>query len=181
MLCLAHGAMSRWFVCVGISAFIAVHAAASPLKYLSYYTFDFFKYGTNITTLGSANLAPPLNDDPVAAATFRELHGLPSMITPGDKHALPHLPPLAEASCLPSRWAHSPRPQAAQQRPMVSLRLCNEFFIPSGAQRRSQCSALLVDCCAELLRRRLAGRVPGTSAAARALCGQWHCRWNLFR
>jgi hypothetical protein len=54
-----------------------------PLKYLSYYTFDFFKHGANITALGSANIAPPLNDDPVAAAIFHDLHGLPSMITPG--------------------------------------------------------------------------------------------------
>jgi hypothetical protein len=43
----------------------------------------FFKHGENITVLGSANIAPPLNDDPVAAAIFRDLHGLQSMITTG--------------------------------------------------------------------------------------------------
>jgi hypothetical protein len=69
------------FFCAGM--FFLVPSAASPLRYLSYYTFDFFKYGSNITALGSANLAPPLNDDPIAAAIFHDLHGLPSMITPG--------------------------------------------------------------------------------------------------
>ena len=65
------------------TALLVVAAAATPLKYLSYYTADFVKYGGNITNLGSANLAPPLNNDLVAAAVFRDTHGLPSMITPG--------------------------------------------------------------------------------------------------
>ena len=75
--------MPRPFVMACAWALLLTQASASPLKYLSYYTFDFFKYGANITAFGSANIAPPLNNDPVAAAIFRDLHGLPSMITPG--------------------------------------------------------------------------------------------------
>ena len=114
---------------------LLVSASATPLKYLSYYTFDFFKHGANITALGSANIAPPLNDDPVAAAIFRDLHGLPSMITPGKAprgRASAVAAPEIDFSC---RRAVAPRPQAAFQGQLVSLRLRHKLKSPAGARQ----------------------------------------------
>ena len=37
------------------------------LRYLSYYTDDYPRYGQNMTSLGGANLGPPLTFDPAEA------------------------------------------------------------------------------------------------------------------
>lgn len=167
------------FVCIAL----VVAAAASPIKFLSYYTFDFFKYGANITNLGSANLAPPLNDDPIAAAIFYDMYGLPSMITPGTR-------PSVTNSCFAVTRRRQVVPSASTGTPPAEapgstadaprIRLIPRCFI-RYKPLPSHGSSPFKTFWAGLLCRWLAGGVPGSSVAACALRGQRHCCGHFLR
>lgn len=151
------------------------------LRYLSYYTDDYPRYGQNMTALGGANLGPPLTFDPAEAVRLSKQFGVPMMYTPGGPMRMDRHPPsrgqwyhfgcrinasLGPEQCLADNWREAFEEQAQGLVPLIRNRTVVGIFFGDEVSCSGNVPFVAFDKAATYFRRAL------TAALARARVGE---------
>ena len=168
------------------------HATADPvpigppghLRYLSYYTNDYTKYGHNMSALGGTNLGPPLIFTTTDAVNLHDTFGLPMMYTPGGPMRMDRTPPsrgswylcgcrmntsLGPEQCLKPNWRQAFQEQAASLVPLIQNKTVVGIFF--GDEVSCSCNVPFVafDLAAAFFRNTLTAALNAAAGGGRSV------------